>query len=50
MTLVAAARLQMIFNVKMYSIADRYNVMAPKSQAKEKFGEAVKTSSTPATD
>jgi speckle-type POZ protein len=30
----------MIFNAKMYSIADKYDVMALKSQAKEKFEKA----------
>jgi speckle-type POZ protein len=55
----------MIFNAKVYSIADKYDVMALKSQAKEKFEKAAKScwnmedfppaisevySSTPATD
>ena len=55
----------MIFNVKVYSIADKYDVVALKSQAKEKFEKTAKScwnmddfppaisevySSTPATD
>jgi speckle-type POZ protein len=33
----------MIFNVKVYSIADKYDVVALKSQAKEKFEKAAKS-------
>ena len=33
----------MIFNVKVYSIADKYDVQMLKSQAKEKFKKVVKT-------
>ena len=55
----------MIFHVKVYSIADKYDVVALKSQAKEKFEKAAQScwnmedfppaisevySSTPATD
>jgi speckle-type POZ protein len=55
----------MIFNAKVYSIADKYDVVALKSQAKEKFEKAAEScwnmedfppaisevySSTPATD
>jgi speckle-type POZ protein len=55
----------MIFNVEVYSIADKYGVLALKSRAKEKFDRIVKTcwdiddfahaitevySSTPSTD
>jgi speckle-type POZ protein len=55
----------MIFDVKVYSIADKYDVMALKSQAKDKFEKVAKScwnmgdfppaisevySSTPATD
>jgi speckle-type POZ protein len=55
----------MIFNIKVYSIADKYDVVALKSRAKEKFEKAAKScwdmedfplaisevySSTPATD
>jgi speckle-type POZ protein len=55
----------MIFHVKVYSIADKYDVVALKSQAKKKFEKAAKScwnmedfplaiskvySSTPATD
>jgi speckle-type POZ protein len=33
----------MIFNVKVYSIADKYDVPMLKSQAREKFEKVVKT-------
>lgn len=33
----------MIFNVKVYAIAEKYNVSALKSQAKDKFEKAVET-------
>lgn len=33
----------MVFNVKVYSIADKYDVPALKSQAKQKFETAVET-------